>query len=75
MPEPGYDVLIIGGGVIGSSIAYFLSAASTSKELRVCVVEPDPTYARSSTALSVGRARVSSMGCMSSSFWSVSTHR
>jgi sarcosine oxidase len=57
MSMTGYDVLIIGGGVIGSSIAYFLSAESGSEGLRVCVVEPDPTYARSSTALSVGGIR------------------
>jgi sarcosine oxidase len=57
MPQPDCDVLIVGGGVIGSSIAYFLSAGSTPKELRVCVAEPDPTYARSSTALSVGGIR------------------
>jgi len=53
----GYDVLIVGGGVVGSSIAYFLSASENSSPLRVAVVEPDPTYARSSTALSVGGIR------------------
>lgn len=57
MPETGSDVLIVGGGVVGSSIAYFLSAGSTPEKLRIRVVEPDPTYARSSTALSVGGIR------------------
>ncbi|MGD2123582.1 MAG: FAD-binding oxidoreductase [Gemmatimonadota bacterium] len=57
MPETSYDVLIVGGGVVGSSVAYFSSVDSRPKELRICVVEPDPTYARSSTALSVGGIR------------------
>ncbi len=54
---PGYDVLIVGGGVVGSSLAYFLSANEDSRNLQIAVVEPDPTYARSSTALSVGGIR------------------
>jgi FAD-dependent oxidoreductase domain-containing protein 1 len=57
MSTPAYDVLIAGGGVIGSSIAYFLSNHPEGREFRICVVEPDPTYARSSTALSVGGIR------------------
>jgi len=57
MSETIYDVLIAGGGVVGSSIAYFLSDAASSRALRICVVEPDPTYSRSSTALSVGGIR------------------
>ncbi len=52
-----YDVLIVGGGVIGSSIAYFLSNHPEGRKLRIAVVEPDPTYAPSSTALSVGGIR------------------
>lgn len=51
-----YDVVIVGGGVIGSSIAYFL-AAQPSFNGSVLVVEKDPTYARSSTGLSVGGIR------------------
>jgi len=57
MSAPAYDILIAGGGVIGSSVAYFLSAVPEGGKLRICVVEPDPTYARSSTALSVGGIR------------------
>jgi len=57
MSETTYDVLIAGGGVIGSSIAYFLSDSTSGRTLRICVVEPDPTYSRSSTALSVGGIR------------------
>jgi FAD-dependent oxidoreductase domain-containing protein 1 len=51
-----YDVVIVGGGVIGSSIAYFL-AASTDFGGSVLVVERDPTYAGCSTALSAGSIR------------------
>ncbi|MFA9232116.1 MAG: FAD-dependent oxidoreductase, partial [Microgenomates group bacterium] len=35
-----YDVVIIGGGVIGSSVAYFLTRDSM---LSVAVVECDPS--------------------------------
>jgi len=57
MPTESFDVLIAGGGVVGSAAAYFLTQRPEARELRVCVVEPDPTYARSSTALSVGGVR------------------
>ena len=49
------DVLIIGGGIIGSSIAYHL--ARDGRAGRVCVVERDPTYEFASTARSVGGIR------------------
>jgi sarcosine oxidase len=50
------DVVIIGGGAVGSATAYFLtmSAAFTG---RVVVVERDPTYAKASTPLSAGGIR------------------
>ena len=54
--EHNPDVLIAGGGVIGSAIAYFL-AADPSFTGRVVVIEPDPTYERASTARSVGGVR------------------
>lgn len=57
MSETTYDVLIVGGGVIGCSIAYFISSSPEGAGLRVLVVERDSTYARSSTALSVGGIR------------------
>jgi len=51
-----YDVLIVGGGVIGSAIAWSL-ADSDDFDGRVLVVERDPSYARCSTALSAGSIR------------------
>ena len=56
MNQKKYDVVIAGGGVIGSAIAYFLAAEATF-DGSVLVVEKDPTYARSSTGLSVGGIR------------------
>ncbi|EDW37252.1 GL25633 [Drosophila persimilis] len=47
------DVLIIGGGGIGSSIAYFLKEKARDG-LNVVVVEKDDTYAQSATRVSVG---------------------
>ena len=38
----GADIVIIGGGIVGSAIAYFL--ARTGRAGRVAVIEPDPTY-------------------------------
>jgi sarcosine oxidase len=50
------DIVIVGGGVIGSAVAYFL-AADPGFGGTVTVVERDPTYAAASTALSVGSVR------------------
>ena len=50
-----YDVVVVGGGIMGSSTAHHL--ATTSGQLRVAVVEPDPTYNTSATTLSVGGLR------------------
>ena len=46
---PAYDVVIIGGAMIGASIAWFLSA-NPDFVGRVLVVERDPSYQNSSTA-------------------------
>ncbi|XP_039482789.1 FAD-dependent oxidoreductase domain-containing protein 1 [Drosophila santomea] len=47
------DVLIIGGGAVGSSIAYWLKEKARDG-LNVVVVEKDDTYAQSATRVSVG---------------------
>ncbi|AFT90213.1 NAD(P)/FAD-dependent oxidoreductase [Paraburkholderia phenoliruptrix] len=49
------QVVIVGGGVIGSSIAYFLRASDPT--ISVTVIERDPSYAKSSSALSAASIR------------------
>ncbi len=51
-----YDVAIIGGGAIGSAIAYFL-AAHPGFDGTVAVIERDPGYRTCSTTLSAGSIR------------------
>ncbi|KAL6432438.1 hypothetical protein ACFW04_006788 [Cataglyphis niger] len=51
------DVLIIGGGAIGSSIAYWLKQTVHKEQFRVVVVEKDPMYTKASTTLSCGGLR------------------
>jgi len=53
--ERDFDLLIIGGGVMGSSIAFHLASEGFSG--RIAVFEKDPTYEKASTALSVGGIR------------------
>ncbi len=48
-------VVIVGGGAIGSSIAYWLTCEPWPGE--VVVIERDPTYARASSALSASAIR------------------
>jgi glycine/D-amino acid oxidase-like deaminating enzyme len=54
--KPRYDVVIIGGAVIGSAIAYYLTA-NPDFGGDVLVVEKDPSFATSSTALSASSIR------------------
>src|SRR5437016_10797225 len=49
------DVAIIGGGVMGSSIALHLLEAEPGT--RVIVLERDPSYTRASSALAMGGIR------------------
>jgi glycine/D-amino acid oxidase-like deaminating enzyme len=55
--KPSYDVVIVGGAVIGSAVAYFLMA-NPDFDGSVLVVERDPTYRHASTALSASSIRV-----------------
>ncbi|KAB2914794.1 MAG: FAD-binding oxidoreductase [Hyphomicrobiaceae bacterium] len=50
------DVVIIGGGIVGSAAAYFLSMDAAFRG-RMVVVERDPSYAESSTGRSAGGLR------------------
>lgn len=54
--DRSYEVVIVGGGVVGSSIAYFLTA-NPDFQGRVAVVERDPTYTSSSSSLSASSIR------------------
>jgi FAD-dependent oxidoreductase domain-containing protein 1 len=49
-----HDVVIIGGGAIGCATAVFLRKAGVE---RVCVLEPDPTYAKAATPMATGGCR------------------
>ncbi|XP_014233268.1 FAD-dependent oxidoreductase domain-containing protein 1 [Trichogramma pretiosum] len=54
---PNYcDIVIIGGGAMGSSIAYWIKKLAL-RSLNVVVIEKDPTYKQCSTVLSVGGLR------------------
>ena len=50
-----YDVVIIGGAIMGSATAFFLT--DMGFDGRVLVVEMDPSYSQCSTA-QIGRAHV-----------------
>jgi FAD-dependent oxidoreductase domain-containing protein 1 len=52
----GYDVVIVGGAVMGAATAYYLK--ETEPSARIAVVERDPTYRQSSTVLSDGNVRI-----------------
>ena len=56
MKPENFDVIIIGGGIMGSSTAYHLMKADPS--LKVIVIERDLGYEKASTALSMVNARI-----------------
>lgn len=56
MKDKRFDVILVGGGVMGCASAYYLLKMEPS--LQVAIIEMDPTYARSSTVLSDGNTRV-----------------
>ncbi|XP_068600616.1 FAD-dependent oxidoreductase domain-containing protein 1 [Brachionichthys hirsutus] len=58
LPPERADVVIVGGGVVGWSVAYWLKRKEKGgAALKVVVVERDPTYRQCSTVLSVGGVR------------------
>jgi sarcosine oxidase len=50
------DVVIVGGGIVGSAVAYFLAVERGSGR-RIAIVERDTSYRESSTARSAGGLR------------------
>jgi glycine/D-amino acid oxidase-like deaminating enzyme len=56
MSNHTYDVVIIGGGVMGCATAYNL--LKSDPQLAVAIVEMDSTYTRASTPLSDGNTRI-----------------
>uniref|UniRef100_A0A8C6JQJ1 FAD-dependent oxidoreductase domain-containing protein 1 n=2 Tax=Melopsittacus undulatus TaxID=13146 RepID=A0A8C6JQJ1_MELUD len=57
-PPEEADVVVVGGGVVGWSVAYWLKALEARRHgMRVLVLERDPTYSRASTVLSAGGIR------------------
>src|SRR5204862_8155189 len=51
------DVVIVGGGIVGSAVAYFLSCDGAFRGRRVVLIERDPSYAQASTSRSAGGLR------------------
>ncbi|NXY08301.1 FXRD1 protein, partial [Pteruthius melanotis] len=59
-PPDEADVVVVGGGVVGWSVAYWLKVLEGRRRrhgMRVLVVERDPMYTRASTVLSAGGIR------------------
>ena len=50
-----FDVIIVGGGIMGSAAAYYLMKADPT--IDIAVIERDPTYAQASTTLSLCNVR------------------
>lgn len=56
MTNNNFDVIIIGGGVMGCATAYYL--LKFDPRLNVVILEMDPTYEKASTPLSDGNTRI-----------------
>jgi len=54
--EKSYDVIIVGGGIMGSATAYNLKRSE--EKIKVVVVEMDPTYSHASSTLSLANIRI-----------------
>lgn len=54
--KDSYDVVIVGGAVIGSAVAYYLSA-NPDFNGSILVIERDPTYLKAATSLSSSSIR------------------
>ena len=56
MSSNTYDIIIVGGGIMGSATAYNLMKANPN--LSVAVIERDASYANASTTLSMANVRI-----------------
>jgi glycine/D-amino acid oxidase-like deaminating enzyme len=56
MGQAVQKIVIVGGGVIGNALAYFLAAHARFRG-EITVIERDPTYAQASSALSASSIR------------------
>jgi len=56
MSSNSFDVILAGGGVMSCATAYYLLRYEPN--LKVAIIEKDPTYAKSSTVLSDGNIRL-----------------
>ena len=54
--DNSYDVILVGGGVMGCATAYYL--LKRDDKLKIAIIEKDPTYTKSSTTLSDGNIRI-----------------
>jgi FAD-dependent oxidoreductase domain-containing protein 1 len=59
-PPVQCDIAIIGGGIVGSCVAYF--AKTITPDAEVCVIEPDPSYEYASSVRASGGCRVQFTG-------------
>jgi FAD-dependent oxidoreductase domain-containing protein 1 len=56
MTPQAYDIIIVGGGVMGCAIACYL--LDDEPQIKLAVIEMDSSYARASTPLSDGNTRI-----------------
>ncbi len=56
MTVKNYDIIIVGGGIMGSTIAYNLAKADD--QIKIVVMERDLVYKKASTTLSMVNARI-----------------
>ncbi|MBW1979957.1 MAG: FAD-binding oxidoreductase [Deltaproteobacteria bacterium] len=56
MAPEAFDIVIVGGGIMGCAVAF--SLLSMDDTLQVAVIEKDLTYSRASTTLSLANVRV-----------------
>jgi FAD-dependent oxidoreductase domain-containing protein 1 len=56
MENSTFDIILAGGGIMSCATACYLLRAD--RNLKVCIIENDPTYTYSSTVLSDGNTRI-----------------